>query len=87
MSNYTMKAIKKLKPNAEFSFNDEDYSTIQWYVLDGKAPTQAEIDDAIEQVKADEAQAVIDKASAKAAAQAKLAALGLTVEDLQALGL
>jgi hypothetical protein len=87
MSNYTMKAIKKLKPTAEFSFNDEDYSTVKWYKLDGKAPTQAEIDVAIEQVKADEAQAIIDKATAKAAAEAKLAALGLTTDDLRALGL
>ena len=85
--NYLSKAIKSLKPNAEFSFSDDDYSTIKWDVLDGEAPTQAEIDDAIEQVKADEAQAVIDQANAKSAAQAKLAALGLTVEDLQALGL
>jgi hypothetical protein len=87
MSNYTMKAIRKLKPTAEFSFNDEDYSTIKWDVLDGKAPTQAEIDAAIIQIKEDEAQAIIDKAAAKAAAQAKLAALGLTLEDLTALGL
>ena len=87
MSKYLVTAIKKLKPTSQFSFNNNDYSTIKWDVLDGKAPTQAEIDDAIEQVKADEAQAVIDKASAKATAQAKLEALGLTVEDLQALGL
>jgi hypothetical protein len=66
---------------------NNDYSTVVWDILDGDAPTQAEIDVAIEQVKADEAQAVIDQANAKAAAQAKLAALGLTVEDLQALGL
>lgn len=32
-------------------------------------------------------QELIEQAAAKAAAQAKLAALGLTVEDLQALGL
>jgi hypothetical protein len=81
------KAIFKLKPNAEFSYSNNDYSTIKWDVLEGKAPTQAEINEAIEQVKADEAQAVIDKATAKATAQAKLAALGLTVEDLRALGL
>jgi hypothetical protein len=80
-------AIKLLRPSAQFSYNDEDYSTIKWDVLDGDAPTQAEIDVAIEQVKANEAQAVIDQANAKAAAQAKLAALGLTVEDLRALGL
>ena len=85
--NYLVKAIKKLKPNSEFSFSNNDYSTIKWDVLQGDAPTQAEIDDAIEQVKADEAQAIIDQANAKAAAQAKLAALGLTVEDLTALGL
>lgn len=84
---YLTRAIKKLKPRAEFSFSDEDYSTINWIVLDGDAPTQTEIDAAIEQVKADEAQAIIDQANAKAVAQAKLAALGLTVEDLQALGL
>ena len=81
------KAIFKLKPNAEFSYSNNDYSTIKWDVLEGKAPTQAEIDEAIEQVKADEAQAVIDKAAAKAAAESKLAALGLTTEDLRALGL
>lgn len=85
--NYLTKAIFLLKPNAQFSFTDNDYSTIKWDVLQGDAPTQAEIDDAIEQVKADEAQAIIDQANAKAAAQAKLAALGLTVEDLTALGL
>jgi hypothetical protein len=85
--NYLVQAIKLLKPNSEFSFINNDYSTIKWDVLEGKAPTQAEIDIAIEQVKANEAQAIIDKANAKAAAQAKLAALGLTVEDLQALGL
>jgi hypothetical protein len=84
---YLVKAIKKLNPTAEFSFNDDDYSTIKWDVLDGKAPTQAEIDAAIIQVKKDEAQAVIDKVTAKTAAQSKLAALGLTVEDLTALGL
>jgi len=80
-------AIKKLKPSAEFSFTNNDYSTIKWDVLDGEAPTKKQIDDAIEQVKADEISEAEAKATAKAAAQSKLAALGLTVEDLQALGL
>ena len=82
-----VKAIKKLKPNSEFSFTDNDYSTIKWDVLDGDAPTQAEIDDAIEQVKADELAKAEAKAQAKAAAEGKLAALGLTTDDLRALGL
>ena len=60
-------AIKKLRPNAEFSFTNDDYSTVKWDVLDGKAPTQSEIEAAIEQVKADEitnaTKAVADKAA------------------------
>lgn len=87
MSNYINDAIRKLKPNAEFTFSNNDYSTIEWIALEGEAPTQAQIDEAIKQIKADETQVVIDQANAKASAQAKLAALGLTVADLEALGL
>jgi hypothetical protein len=87
MSDYLAKAIKKLKPTAEFTFKEDDYSTIDWIVLEGNAPTKKQIDDAIKTIKTDEANAEINKASAKATAQAKLAALGLTVEDLTALGL
>jgi hypothetical protein len=87
MNNYLSLAILLLRPNAEFSFTDDDYSTIKWDALEGDAPTKAEIDAAIDQIKANEAQLVIDKATAKALAQAKLTALGLTVEDLTALGL
>jgi hypothetical protein len=81
------KAIFKLRPNAEFSFEDNDYSTIKWYVLKGDAPTLDEIKAAIEVIKQEEAQAEAQAAAAKAAAEAKLAALGLTTDDLQALRL
>ena len=64
---YLFKAIHKLKPNSEFSFTNNDYSTIKWDVLEGEAPTQAEIDEAIKQIKIDEVQAELDKAAAKAA--------------------
>ena len=47
-------------------------------MLEGKAPTQAEIDQAIEQVKADE----ITQAAAKATAKAALLdRLGITAEE------
>lgn len=37
------KAIKKINPNAEFTYFDEDYSTIQW--LNGTTPiSQADIE-------------------------------------------
>ena len=84
---YLEKAILKLRPNAEFAINADDYATIKWFVLTGKAPTQPEIDAAVEQIKAGEITEAKAQATAKTTAQAKLAALGLTVEDLQALGL
>lgn len=40
-----VRAIKSLKPTAEFSFTDDDYSTIKWDVLDGDAPTWEQIQD------------------------------------------
>ena len=77
MSNLA-KAIKALRPTAEFSYSDNDYSTIKWDVLDGTPPTQAEIDAAIESIKADEANA---EASKQAARSALLEKLGLTEEE------
>jgi hypothetical protein len=82
MNNYLVAAIRKLKPNSEFSFQEDDYSTIKWDVLEGKAPTQAEIDAAIEQVKSDE----ITEAAAKAAKKAALLdRLGITEAEARLL--
>jgi hypothetical protein len=69
---YLTKAIKILKPTAEFSFTDDDYSTINWDVLEGNAPTKKQIDDAIEQVKANEIIEAQTKAEAKSALLEKL---------------
>jgi hypothetical protein len=82
MENYLVAAIRKLKPTAEFSFTDNDYSTVKWDVLDGDAPTQAEIDAAIEQVKADE---IAEAAAKESARQALLSKLGITQEEAQLL--
>jgi len=82
MKNYLSNAIYLLKPTAEFSFTDNDYSTIKWDNLDGDAPTKSEIDAAIKTIKANEAKAEADKEAAKQSAQAKLAALGLTEEEV-----
>jgi hypothetical protein len=86
MSNLA-KAIKTLRPTAEFSYYENDYTTIKWDKLEGNAPTQSEINAALEQVEADESAAVAKAKADKVAAQAKLAALGLTADDLKALGL
>lgn len=76
------KAIQRLRPTAEFSFQNDDYSTIKWDVLEGEAPTLAEIDATIEQIKIDEAQAEATKAAQKAAL---LNRLGITEEEARLL--
>lgn len=81
-SQYLVKAINKLCPGAEFSFTNDDYSTIQWVVLEGKAPTAAQITKAIEEIKAAEATATQDAEARKAAL---LARLGITEEELKTL--
>lgn len=79
---YLIKAIYKLKPTAQFVITDNDYSTIVWHNLDGEAPTQAEIDGAIEQIKADE----IAEAEAKATAKAVLLErLGISEDEARLL--
>lgn len=79
---YLVEAIKLLCPQSEFTFSNNDYSTIVWHKLNGDAPTQAEIDAAIEQIKADE----ITEAEAKAAAKAALLErLGITEAEAKLL--
>jgi hypothetical protein len=85
--NYLFLAIKLLRPTAEFSFTEQDYASVIWTKLEGNPPTQAEVDAAIEQVKANEIAAAEAAATDKANATAKLEALGLTADDLKALGL
>jgi hypothetical protein len=82
VNDYLVQAIRKLKPSSEFSFSDNDYATIKWDLLEGDAPTQKEIDAAIKEIKADEAQAEATKATAKAAL---LDRLGITAEEAQLL--
>ena len=79
---YIVKAIKKLKPNAEFSFTDNDYSTVKWDVLDGDAPTIKDINDAIKAIKVEEKTEATNKALAKAAL---LERLGITEDEAKLL--
>jgi hypothetical protein len=82
MKDYLFLAIKKLKPLAEFSYTDDNYLTIQWDVLDGDAPTQAQIDSEIVKIKADEITAETKAAADKAALLAKL---GITADEAKLL--
>ncbi len=79
---YIIKAIHKLKPNAEFSFIEDDYSTIKWDVLDGDAPSILDIEETINKIKDEEMLAQNKAAIAKAALLEKL---GITEDEAKLL--
>jgi len=85
MIDYT-KILEYKYPTDEWTLNGDDYEGLTWVSKTPK-PSKATLDGLWQEVQ-DLMQAEKQaKADAKTAAQAKLAALGLTVEDLQALGL
>lgn len=79
---YLTEAIFSLRPSSEFSFINEDYSTIYWDVLEGTAPTQSEIDAEIVKIKAQEQ---ADKAAKAADKAALLEKLGITEDEAKLL--
>lgn len=82
MSITIAEAIQSLKPKSEFSYQNEDYSTIVWDVLDGEAPTAKQINDEIKRLETLKANELKTKAEAKAEL---LARLGITAEEAQLL--
>ena len=84
-SHLLVEAIRNLKPTSEFVLTNDDYSTIEWHVLEGTAPTKAAVDAEIEKIKGAELVEADNKAAAQASAVAKLSALGLTAEEIAAL--
>jgi hypothetical protein len=77
--------LAMLIPNGGYVQVGEEYEGIEF--IDCEPITKKQYEDGFAQYDAWKAKQEADKAAAKTAAQAKLAALGLTVEDLTALGL
>jgi DNA-binding NarL/FixJ family response regulator len=75
------RALSALRPGVEFTFNNEDLSTIKWSVEGTTTPTQAEVNAKIVELEAVDTA----KVTARQSALAKLAALGLTAEEIAAL--
>jgi hypothetical protein len=78
-------ALRSLRPGAEFTINDLDINTITWYTEGVTTPTQEEIDNEIKRLEDEASAALATKAAAKESAQAKLAALGLSGEEIAAI--
>lgn len=82
MENYIVKAIQSLRPGSEFVIMDNDYSTIVWNTLEGKAPTAKEVEAEVERLKAKD---IADAANREAAKAALLERLGITEEEAKLL--
>ena len=81
-----VKALENLKPGAQWTLSGDDYGDLMW-LSQGSAPTLAQIQAEIALLPAKEQAAAEQAAADKANATAKLEALGLTADDLKALGL
>ena len=80
-----MRAILSLAPNAECSFSATDLDTLIWYSDGIEQPTNSAILAELVNVKTAVEKAEADKAAAKTSAQAKLAALGLSADEVAAI--
>ena len=77
--------LEMLIPQGGWIISGDDYEGIEF--VNCESITKAKFEAGFAQVDAWKAEQDTAKAEAKTSAQAKLAALGLTVEDLAALGL
>jgi len=79
-------ALLNLCPNKEWTLSGDNYADLVW-LSDGNPPTLAEVTAEITALPIKKASVEAAVELAKEAAQAKLAAIGLTIDDLKALGL
>ena len=81
----SFEVLSMLIPNGGYVQYGTEYEGIQF--LECEPITKAEYEAGFAQYDAWKAEQEAEQATAKASAEAKLAALGLTAEDLKALGL
>jgi hypothetical protein len=85
MIDYTQILSRKFA-GSEWTLNGDDYSGLTW-LSESTKPTKKQLDDLWPEVAAEIQNEKEEKIAKKAAAEAKLAALGIDVDDLKALGL
>ena len=81
----TAQAVMSLRPNTEWSMNGDDVENIIWHTPNVQPLTKAEVDAEVARLEAEAVAEVERKAAAKESAVAKLAALGLSVDEVEAI--
>ena len=71
-----IKALNKLRPNAQWNWIGEDYADLEWLDTEQTKPTETEINNKALTIENEEEQI-------KASAKQKLQDLGLTVEEIK----
>ena len=82
-----LKAVENLSPRTTFIMSNDDFDTIEYKSNGAQVPTKDELFSEIKRIKQEEISLESVAAAKKAAAESKLVALGLTADDLKALGL
>lgn len=82
MTDYTAVLTAKY-PDSSWTLNGDTYDGLTW-LSDTPKPTQQELDDAWPAVQQAQADAIAADAAAKQSAIDKLAALGLSVDEIRA---
>jgi|TARA_R100001460_G_C3508540_1_gene171227 hypothetical protein len=77
-------AILKIDPNAQVSVDAEDINKITWHDGNPNGITISQIEAQLPIVEKEMADAITKKANDKASADAKLKALGLTDDEIEA---
>lgn len=78
-------AISNLSPNAKWRLEGNDYDNIEWFSDDIQKPTKEQVIAESTRLEEEAANAEQVKINAKTSALSKLAALGLTENEIKAL--
>ena len=81
----TADAVESLRPGIEWSMNNDDVENIIWHTPNVTPLTKAEVEAEVERLEQAAADEVARKEAAKASAVAKLAALGLDADEVEAI--
>ena len=81
----TAQAVLSLRPNIEWSMNGDDVENIIWHTPDVEPLTTAEVETEILRLEQAAVDAEADIAAARESAVAKLSALGLNIDEVNAI--
>ena len=81
----TQQAVASLRPNIEWSMNGDDVENIIWHTPDVEPLTTAEVEAEILRLEQAAVDAEAVKVAARESAVAKLSALGLNIDEVNAI--